>query len=72
MRGDDLFLFDFDWRIKCDHDGPQLLLCFLTYQMDMRIYDNRHWNYDKGCRYEHGDPEVWENYKEEDEVVDEV
>jgi len=38
-------LIDIEWR-GSDHAGPNIELCLFGWVVTMRIYDNRHWNYD--------------------------
>jgi hypothetical protein len=41
---------DVEWTVRQDHAGVRLVLGLLGYELDMNIYDNRHWNYE-GNRY---------------------
>jgi hypothetical protein len=37
------FQLDLNWR-QTDHAGPWLMINLFGYSMDLRIYDNRHWD----------------------------
>lgn len=37
-----------DITTRCDHAGFNLTIGLLGYTIHLQIYDNRHWNYDKG------------------------
>ena len=39
---------DIRWRHRTDHAGFELTLGILGYGISFRIYDTRHWNYEKG------------------------
>ena len=43
-----LLHFNFDWKRKCDHAGVKLELGLFGYELVFQLYDNRHWDYDKG------------------------
>ena len=44
-----LFSFSLDLSFRgCDHAGPSLALDFFGWELVLKIYDNRHWDYDKG------------------------
>ena len=40
-----IFYFSTFWTIKGDHCGFNLNIEFLNYAIDIKIYDNRHWNW---------------------------
>ena len=47
---DDLFVFNLDLRWRgADHIGPSIMVTLLGYTFSVRIVDNRHWDYNKGC-----------------------
>jgi hypothetical protein len=58
---DSWFEFNLKWTSKRDHAGPSftLILLKLIY-FDVRIYDNRHWNYET---------DDWEVYDEDNKSV---
>ena len=45
------FEFVFNWTRCCDHAGPGLRVEILGICFAVKIYDFRHWNYDKGEYY---------------------
>jgi hypothetical protein len=47
------FHLDLAWRGQ-SHAGPLFELEFFGYELIIKIYDTRHWNYKKG---------TWENYE---------
>ncbi len=50
----DLFTFNLDLRLfGRDHAGPETLIGFFGYELIIKIYDCRHWDYEKNC---------WQNY----------
>ena len=53
-----LFKILFDTTLSGeDHAGPRMELNFLTLTIAPKIYDHRHWNYDKGLWYLPGEEE---------------
>lgn len=48
MKGDRLLGIDLstDWA-GYDHAGPSIQLMFLGYEVAFKIYDHRHWDYEK-------------------------
>jgi hypothetical protein len=40
-----LFEFQFDWSIKTDHAGLNIVIGLLGYSAHFGLYDTRHWNY---------------------------
>ena len=47
-----LFELQFDCRMKGkDHGGISFNLTLFGYDISLMIYDNRHWNYEKGDWY---------------------
>ena len=44
-------LVDFDllWSVRTDHAGVRLTVGILGYGVGFRIYDTRHWNYQRNC-----------------------
>ena len=48
------------WR-GYDHAGPEVELIILGYSMSLRIYDNRHWDYETN---------TWVRYTDEDTSYD--
>jgi|GEM_PF-5670212 len=45
------FNFQIKWTRKCDHAGFSILIEIYKFFFDFKIYDIRHWNYEKD-RYE--------------------
>lgn len=44
------FKFEFEFRpIGKDHGGLRLELSILGYNLDLKIYDSRHWDYKNNC-----------------------
>jgi hypothetical protein len=48
IKNDNLFRIEFGWTIQQDHAGVNLELGLLGYEIHFTLYDNRHWNYEKG------------------------
>jgi hypothetical protein len=48
MRSDDILVFDLRVNVRCDHAGVDLWLGLLGYSVNLQIYDNRHWDHQKG------------------------
>lgn len=45
-----LFSFEFQIKpIKQDHAGGKILLNVLGWEAEIRVYDNRHWDYQNNC-----------------------
>ena len=44
-----LLLASLSITTKYDHAGIRLSLGLLSYEIHFNIYDNRHWNHEKGC-----------------------
>ena len=44
-----LFDIDFSWSIREDHAGLEIGLGLFGYGVSFRMYDTRHWDYEKGC-----------------------
>lgn len=53
MRTDEIVCVDIRYTVKQDHAGLDIWLALFSYAVNFKIYDNRHWNYEKGC---------WEKY----------
>ena len=34
---------------KCSHAGLFFMFCFYKFQLEINIYDIRHWDYDNNC-----------------------
>lgn len=53
----DLFALEIDlgWRGH-DHAGPNLLLGVYGFELTLKIYDSRHWDYEKGTWANPHDP----------------
>jgi hypothetical protein len=49
-----MFSLDLSWRGQ-DHAGPELHIELFGFELTMKVYDNRHWDYNKG---------TWEYYEE--------
>jgi hypothetical protein len=47
----------FNWTIRQSHAGVDLELGVFGYCIRVNFYDNRHWNYAKGCYYIFGETE---------------
>lgn len=48
---------DLFWRGH-DHAGPSILIELFGYMFHAKIYDSRHWNYDKACWYLPGEQDT--------------
>ena len=44
----ELFRFGFEITTRQDHAGARLDLGLLGYEIDFKLYDNRHWNWKEG------------------------
>jgi len=53
------FFFDFQccWRTKCDHAGFEFTIEIAGFYFGIKIYDNRHWNYDTNDWVSYSDEE---------------
>ena len=49
-----LFDVDINWSIREDHAGFELVVGLFGYGINFRMYDTRHWNYEK---------KAWEVYE---------
>lgn len=47
MKTNDLVSLDFRFTTQTDHSGIDLWLGLLGYSINFKIYDNRHWDYEK-------------------------
>ena len=47
----------FNWTVQQSHAGLDLELGVFGYCVRVNFYDNRHWNYTKGCYYIFGETE---------------
>lgn len=56
MRTTDVIAWDIRYTVRQDHAGLDVWLGLFSYSLNLKIYDNRHWNYEKGC---------WEVYEED-------
>lgn len=45
----DLINFEVQYTTKQDHAGLSIELGLLGYSIHFQVYDNRHWDHDKGC-----------------------
>jgi hypothetical protein len=45
------FLFETAWSRRQDHAGFGLMIVIFKFEFDFRIYDSRHWNYEKDRYY---------------------
>lgn len=43
----DLIKVQFTWSLKRDHAGPTLELALFGFNVTAKIYDTRHWDYEK-------------------------
>ena len=51
----DIVGFDLRYTVRQDHAGLFLSLSLAGYEVIFNVYDNRHWNYDKGDWEVYGD-----------------
>ena len=49
MKSCELLRIEFDWTVQQDHAGLGLELALFGYQIDFRLYDCRHWDYENNC-----------------------
>jgi hypothetical protein len=52
LRTDELLAIDLRCNIRGDHAGLDIWSSLLSYSLNFKIYDSRHWNYESSC---------WEN-----------
>jgi hypothetical protein len=55
MKSDDIVAFDLRITTRTDHAGIDLWLGLLGYAVNLKFYDNRHWDYEKDIWYTYTD-----------------
>lgn len=48
MKSDDIVAFDLRITTRQDHAGVDLWIGLVGYAVNLKFYDSRHWNYEKG------------------------
>ena len=48
-RSNVLFNTTLRWSMNSDHAGINLQLGIISYEIEMQIYDSRHWDYQNRC-----------------------
>lgn len=51
IKNDNLLRVEAEYTIRQDHSGINLELGLLGYELHLKLYDSRHWDYEKGKWY---------------------